>query len=190
MSFEKEIEKKRIEEERRKNIIKWYAANCSDEVCYVGSLDLQDPYSGAHIYVPSKQHLEEIEAKESAAREQMSQIKDAEEQGSQLVIESESSSSGMSEEELRIANEIYQRLMDEAAADERAKQAEIEALMQQVEASETEPSSADYNAETGSYSGLYGKKPMSQDEEDALAAIMGQNSSYTKSIEDIIKENQ
>lgn len=48
---------------------------------------------------------------------------------------------------------------------------------------------SDYNASTGSYSGLYGKKAMNQEETDAFADIMGSNSSYKKSIDDIIKEN-
>lgn len=195
--FEAENEEKRNRDGRKKNLIKSYNANCSDEVFYVGSLDLNDPYSGSPIYVPSKQYLADIEAKEREAREQMDQIKEAENNGVTVdVIADDTSSansgsatgsSGMSEEELRIANEIYQRLLDEAAADELAKQAEIDAIRQAQE--EKEATDSAYNASTGSYSGLYGKTPMSQDEADALASIMNNNSSYTKSIEDLFMEN-
>lgn len=189
MSFEEENQKKRERDGRHKNVIKWYTAKESDEVFYVGDLEMQDPYGDGHVYTPSKKQLEDMEAKERAAIGQVDQDFEASEDSEPLSEQtaegtSDSSSGEMTEEE-RIANEIYQRLMAEAAADERAKQAEIDALRAQQEAT-----SDDYNEATGSYSGLYGKKPMSESEADALQSIMNQNSSYTKSIEDLIKENQ
>lgn len=189
MSFEEENQKKRERDGRHKNIIKWYTAKESDEVFYVGDLEMQDPYGDGHVYTPSKKQLEDMEAKERAAMGQVDQDFEASEDSEPLSEQtaegtSDSSSGEMTEEE-RIANEIYQRLMAEAAADERAKQAEIDAIRAQQEAT-----SDDYNEATGSYSGLYGKKPMSESEADALQSIMNQNSSYTKSIEDLIKENQ
>lgn len=189
MSFEEENQKKRERDGRHKNVIKWYTAKESDEVFYVGDLEMQDPYGDGHVYTPSKKQLEDMEAKERAAMGQVDQdfeaSEDSEPLSEQTAESTSDSSSGEMTEEERIANEIYQRLMAEAAADERAKQAEIDALRAQQEAT-----SDDYNEATGSYSGLYGKKPMSESEADALQSIMNQNSSYTKSIEDLIKENQ
>ena len=180
MSFESENEEKRSRDERKKNIIKRSRVNCTDEVFYIGSPDRLDPYSGEPIYVPSQKQLEDIEAKEKEARDQIAGISDV-----PVESESQSDSQAMSDDELQLANEIYQRLMAEAAADEAAKQAEIQALIQDMEVSED-----DYNASTGSYSGAYGKKPMSQSESDAVANIMNANSSYSPSIEDIIAANQ
>lgn len=180
-SFEEENIKKMTKD--KTNVLKWYGVNMKEEVFHVGSPDLSDPYSGAPIYVPPKDQLEEtmamvqqvVETQAEAPYEEPVATNEGE------VFDSNS----MSEEELNLANEIYQRLMNEAAADEMARQAEIEAIKRQQEAT-----SADYNAETGSYSGLYGKKPMNDSEAEALASIMNTNSSYSKSIEDIIKENQ
>jgi hypothetical protein len=53
------------------------------------------------------------------------------------------------EMELERAEEICGRLQAEAAADEAAKQAQIDAALQEVQAQ-------DYNETTGSYSGAYG----------------------------------
>lgn len=184
MSFEEENEKKRNRDERKKNVVKRYRVNCSDEVFYVGSLDLLDPYSGEHVYTPSKKQLEDLETKELMASEQSDDFQDNSFQDETATIPTTDAPSAAADEEMLLANEIYQRLMAEAAADESAKQAEIEALLREQEAS-----SEDYNEATGSYSGLYGKKPMTQSEEDALASIMGANSSFNKSIEDLIAEN-
>lgn len=197
MSFEKDNEERRKKEELKKNMLKWYGVKCSDEPYYIGSLDLVDPYSGEHIYVPSEQYLNYIDAKERKEQEdalnQSTMYSESEDNTSNSDDNSANDlalgSSDMSEEELKIANEIYERLMKEAAADEMARQAEIDAARRACEEAEAADEGA-YNASTGSYSGLYGKKPMSDSEADALASIMNQNSSYTKSIEDLIKENQ
>ena len=181
VSFEASNEEIRSRDFRKKNLIKWNVVNQSEEPFHVGSLELQDPYGDGPVYTPSKEYLAEIEEKEKTARQQIEDMSN----GDADIKEEVFDSSAMSEEELNLANEIYQRLMNEAAADEMAKQAEIEAIKMQQEAT-----SADYNAETGSYSGLYGKKPMNQDEADALASIMNTNSSYSKSIEELILENQ
>lgn len=184
-SFEKENIKKRKQKES--NVIKRY--NIAERSFQVGTLDTLDPYSGTPIYAP----VEESVAEEAFEVDEMGYDLDRMEpvSDSQNATETQGTedsvfdSSQMSSEELDLANEIYQRLMNEAAADERAKQEEIEALKREQEAT-----SADYNAETGSYSGLYGKKPMNDAEAEALASIMNTNSSFTKSIEDLIKENQ
>lgn len=196
--FEAENEEKRNRDGRNSNVIKWQGANFSDEKFYVGSLDLNDPHSGAPIYTPSKQQLEDIETRERAARGQMEEFKQtgqmtpepapATQTNSSDTASSDSvfDSSGMSEEDLKTANEIYMRLMNEAAADEAARRAEIEAIKKQAE--ESEESEKHFNAATGSYSGLYGKKPMSDDEADVFANIMNSNNSYKVTVEDIIKE--
>lgn len=200
--FEAENEEKRNRDGRNSNVIKWQGANFSDEKFYVGSLDLNDPNSGTPIYTPSKQQLQDIESRERAARGQMEEFKQTGHMtevpvpaatATQTASDTASSSSdsvfdtsGMSEEDLKTANEIYMRLMNEAAADEAARQAEIEAIRKQAE--ESEESEKNFNAATGSYSGLYGKKPMSDDEADVFANIMSSNNSYKVTVEDIIKE--
>lgn len=208
-SFELENEEIRNRDSRRHNVIKRYGVNNEDEVFYVGSLDLLDPNSGKPIYVPSKQQLEDMEFREKEAAELSEDFPVSDNLGFETEYEMDFSidegskdstssdaevfdSSSMSAEDLDLANEIYARLMAEAAADEAAKQAEIEAIRRETEAAESEPevSDADFNAATGSYSGLYGKKPMSQSESDALESILNTNSSYTKSIEELIAENQ
>lgn len=184
-SFEKENVKKRKQNES--NVIKWYSM--ADKQFQVGTLATLDPYSGEPIYAPVEEEIAEdvVEADgldydfDNMEQTGCSQETSEEHEPDDSVFDS----SQMSSEELDLANEIYQRLMNEAAADERAKQEEIEALKREQEAS-----SADYNAETGSYSGLYGKKPMNDAEAEALASIMNTNSSFTKSIEELIKENQ
>lgn len=181
MPFEKENEERRKKEQIHANLLKWYGVKCLDEVFYVGSPSLNDPYSGTPIYVPPKAVLENIEAVEPETTDNIADMSSAEPSTSDVT-------SDVSDAELELANEIYQRLMAEAAADEMAKQTQIENLLREQELKEG--SAQDYNAATGSYSGLYGKKPMNESEADALANIMNQNSSYTKSIEDLIRENQ
>ena len=204
--FEDENEEKRNRDGRNNNVIKWQGAKFSEDKFYIGSPDINDPYSGSPIYVPSKEQLLDIEAREKAAREQITEFKEtghmstgSEMQNKDSQVESQNTdsqvsdssnvfdTSGMSEEDLKTANEIYMRLMNEAAADEAARQAEIEAIKAQQEVSEN-ASDKDYNAATGSYSGLYGKKPMSQDEADVYANIMNDNNSYKLSIDDLLKE--
>lgn len=180
MSFETDNEERRIQEQRKKNIVKRYCVSTADKVFYVGSPDVLDPYSGKPIYESVPQDVGDLIEDDSEIAMQSDELNatsDSSDDGSVF------DTSSMSAEDLQTANEIYQRLMNEAAADELAKQAEIEAIKMQQEASE-----ADYNAETGSYSGLYGKKPMSQSESDALASIMDSNNSYTKSFDDLLAE--
>lgn len=182
-SFEVENEERRAREHIKQNIIKRYAANCKDEVFYVGSPDVQDPYSGEAIYERAK-----TEQESEYVSDLENEYEEASEGAGVVTAQDDAVSEEerlKKEEEARLAEEIYQRLMAEAAADEQAKQAEIEALLR-----EQEPSSEDYNEATGSYSGLYGKKPMSDADEAALASIMSSNSSFSKSIEDLIMENQ
>lgn len=196
MSFEKDNEERRKREEQKKNLIKWYGAKIQDKVFHVGNPDLLSPYSGNPIYEPVEEPVEELAIEESdgfdyqdgETSEQYSlgiYIEGTEETATDNNTSSEDSNASLSDEEAALANEIYARLMAEAAADEAAKQAEIDRLLQ-----EQEPNPEDYNADTGSYSGAYGKKPLSQSDSDMLASILNQNSSYTKSIEDLIAENQ
>jgi len=202
-SFEAENEEKRNRDGRNTNVIKKQGANFSDEKYYVGSLELNDPYSGTPIYVPSKEQLADIESKEKIAREQMEEFKQSghiseSEQVPSSQTDSENSSmdsvfdsSGMSEEDLKTANEIYMRLMNEAAADEAARQAEIEAVKAQQEEEEASRlSSNTFNESTSSPSGLYGSKPMSQNEADVYADIMNSNNSFKFSVEDILKSQE
>ena len=78
----------------------------------------------------------------------------------------------MSEEErenLRAAEEILARLNAEAAADEAAKQAEIDAAK------------AGYNATTGSYSGGYGQgQEMNESEREMVDQIMAEKENAIK----------
>lgn len=204
-SFEEENEEKRNRDHRRNNVIKTFSVKNNDDVFYVGSLDLIDPYSGKNVYVPSEEQLKDIEERErnnsDAAIEEQAydteiQANDIDEQAidNEAIDSSNDSTSDASQSDLDLANEIFARLMAEAAADEAAKAAEIEAIKREQEANEAvnreqEATEADYNAETGSYSGLYGKKPMSESESDILASILNTNSSYTKSFDDLLKEN-
>lgn len=160
MSFDKENEERRKRELISENIIKRSSVNNTNEIFYVGSPDNIDGYSGKPIYLQPKNHTEEIE-------------------------EDVYDSNGMSEEDLNTANEIYQRLMAEAAADEAAKQAEIDAIKRQQE------KTSDISVySSGSPSANYGSKPMSQSDSDAFDSIMNNNRSFNKSIEDLIAENQ
>lgn len=211
-SFEEENEEKRNRDNRKNNVIKIASVKNSDNVFYVGSLDLIDPYSGKNVYVPSEEQLKDIEESErnnsEAAIEEQSNYVDGQSYDTQdLANDTEdqvsdngandsgaNTASDASQDDLDLANEIFARLMAEAAADEAAKAAEIEAIKREQEANEAnnleqEATEADYNAETGSYSGLYGKKPMSESESDILASILNTNSSYTKSFDDLLKEN-
>lgn len=181
-SFEVENEERRAREQIKQNIIKRYAANCAEEVFYVGTPEMQDPYSGESIYEEVERKVEDEEILSTDSQEFAADEANANDGESDIESEEERLKK---EEEARLAEEIYQRLMAEAAADEKAKQDEIAALLMEQEAS-----SDDYNEATGSYSGLYGKKPMSDDEAAALASIMDTNSSFSKSIEDLIQENQ
>jgi len=175
-NFDAQCEEKRRKERIRQNIIRRFDANYINEAFHIGTPSIQDPYSGNSIYLSP-----EVEAQIDASVDAHVDIEtfgDAKE--SNIADESEIKS-----EEERIAEEIYQRLLAEAAADNQARRNEIEALLLEQEAT-----SKDYNAETGSYSGLYGKKPMSDSDAEALTKIMNANSSYTKSIADLIAENQ
>lgn len=181
-SFEKENIKKRKKDQS--NVYKWYGVSLQEKPFQVGTEDVIDPYSGSPIYIPASDgDVAEESVFDLDEHLQGGWSDDSANEGSS--DDGVFDSSSMSDEELALANEIYQRLMNEAAADENARQAEIEALKREQEAT-----SADYNAETGSYSGLYGKKPMNDAEAEALANILNNNSAYSKSIEDIIKENQ
>jgi len=203
MSFEAENEEKR-NRDKRGNIVKWYGAKCSEEVFYVGDSDLIDPYSGNPIYLPNENQSETVDSEsveEAGSAEDIIGtgndedkiitendplcVEDYETDGSTDDIDA-SLDPSIPYEDLLLANEIYERLMAEAASDEAKKRAQIEALIKENE--ETEENKDAYNAETGSYSGLYGKKPMSQSESDELKRIMSQNTSFN--IDDIISQNQ
>lgn len=165
-SFEKINEERRAKEIIKENIIKQRAVNNLDEVFYVGSLDLVDDYCGKSIYVMSKQQKEELEARE-------------------ISEHSAEDDYEINEADLEAANEIYQRLMNEAAADERARQEEIEAIKRQAE------KTSDISVYTsGSPSANYGSTPMSESDSAAFESIMNNNQAYTKSIENLIAENQ
>lgn len=171
MSFEKDNEERRRRALISENIIKQYAVKNLDEVYHVGTSDIIDDYSGKPIYdVAPVSHHDEVYDVEP-------EYEDNQEEGFDT--------SGMSEEALNTANEIYQRLMAEAAADEMAKQAEIEAVMRQQEKAS---SISVYTS--GTPSANYGQVPMSQTDSAAFDSIMNNNKSYTKSIEDLIAENQ
>ena len=75
-------------------------------------------------------------------------------------------------EELRLAQEIFERLEREAAAD---KEKELEEQRMAYAMANGELDSSLYNETTGSYSGAYGMKPMDDDTKAQLDAIMNNN---------------
>ena len=77
------------------------------------------------------------------------------------------------DEDLRRAQEIFERLEAEAAEDEARKIAEQRAAYEAVQASMTEEN---YNATTGSYSGTYGKGHIDESTKDMAAAILSEKS--------------
>lgn len=179
MSFEKENEERRIREQIRENLIKHYGANNIDEVFYVGSPDLMDDYTGKPIYLAKELKNEEADLNMGDHNQAESSNEEAEK-----TTELSDTEQGMSEADI-MANEIYQRLMAEAAADEKARQDEIESVKREVE------KGAEISVySSGSPSANYGQKPMSQSDSDAFDSIMNNNRSFSKSIEELISENQ
>ena len=77
------------------------------------------------------------------------------------------------DEDLRRAQEIFERLEAEAAEDEARKIAEQRAAYEAVQASMTDEN---YNATTGSYSGAYGKGHIDESTKDMAAAILSEKS--------------
>lgn len=75
-------------------------------------------------------------------------------------------------EELRLAQEIFERLEREAAAD---KEKELEEQRMAYAMANGELDSSMYNETTGSYSGAYGKGPVDDETKAQLAAIMSNN---------------
>ena len=71
----------------------------------------------------------------------------------------------------KAAKEILERLAREAAEDEAKKQAEIDAARAHVENS----ADSSYNAETKSFSGLYGQGPMDEDTQAKVLEILQQS---------------
>ncbi|MCR5785515.1 MAG: hypothetical protein K6G40_07740 [Eubacterium sp.] len=97
--------------------------------------------------------------------------------------EPEIDTSGMSQSDLDLANEIFARLQAEAAADEAAKVAEIEEAKMMAEGggAKAEPQSGEnhnissYNATTKSFSGDYGTGPVDDETADLVAELLKQN---------------
>lgn len=87
------------------------------------------------------------------------------------------------QEEQQRASEVLNRLKEEAAADEAAKQAEIQALLEQQ---------ALYNPTTKSHSGAYGRQKV--EDEDALAqinAILGEKEeAFEQQLQNIMDEEK
>lgn len=75
-------------------------------------------------------------------------------------------------EELRRAQEIFERLEREAAAD---KEKELEEQRMAYAMANGDLDDSFYNETTGSYSGAYGMKPMDDDTKAQLDAIMSNN---------------
>lgn len=92
------------------------------------------------------------------------------------------------DEELRLAQEIFERLEREKAADEAEKQAEIAAAMAEANG-EVEVTDSDYNATTGSYSGAYGKGPVDDSTLDQAAAILKERENAMQSLFDGVSIN-
>jgi len=76
------------------------------------------------------------------------------------------------EEELRRAQEVFERLEREAAAD-RAKELEEQRLAYQMANGELPDDM--YNSTTGSYSGAYGRRPIDDETKAQLDEIMNNN---------------
>ncbi|MBR1390804.1 MAG: hypothetical protein IJ567_05055 [Lachnospiraceae bacterium] len=89
------------------------------------------------------------------------------------------------QEELQKAQEVMDRLNAEAAADEAAKQKEIEAAMQAA-------ADSDYNAATKSYSGAYGKKAVTDEvTKEQINQILGEKTkAFTEHLEQTIEKHQ
>ena len=89
--------KRREREKIAQNIIKWWNVQPEEHVCPIGSLELEDPIYGCHVYDASP----DLSARSS----------------DELPEESEA---------IQRANKIYERLTREADEDEAKKLAEIE----------------------------------------------------------------
>lgn len=106
----------------------------------------------------------------------------------ELAAQEELDKQAAAEEELRLAQEIFERLEREKAADEAEKQAEIAAAMAEA-SGEVEITDSDYNATTGSYSGAYGKGPVDDSTLDQAAAILKERENAMQSLFDGITIN-
>lgn len=183
MSFEKENEARRVRELISENVIKQNGVNNISEVFYVGSPDLLDAYCGKPIYIsPVSNGLDEtsdlFDENEFFGDEEGFDSCSSSLAGDDEAIVNNGS---MSEEDLNTANEIYRRLRAEAAADEMARQAEIEAIKRQVEKTDD---MVIYSS--GSPSANYGQKPMNAEDSEAFASIMNNNKSFSFSIENLV----
>ena len=105
---------------------------------------------------------EEIEAQQKLQNQQ-----DALEDSAEDLAKAEAEA-----EELRRAQEVFERLEREAAAD---KEKELEEQRMAYAIANGELDSSLYNETTGSYSGIYGMKPMDDDTKAQLDAIMNNN---------------
>ena len=96
----------RINEKKfiRKNLVKWWDVNMTESILIGADNADEEDFAAEDMFE------EEVAAAENAE-----------------AAEPEIDTSNISQETLDTANEIYARLMAEAAADEAAKQAEIEA---------------------------------------------------------------
>lgn len=160
------------------NIIKWWNVKDSGTKNYIGSAELEDPLYGCHVYSAHQgnvtdellkmDHLDDLDYRDPLSNSLDDPSNEPNEKDSEAI---------------RIANEIYERLQREAEADAQEKEAEIEA------AKKANEEDAAFNASTGSYSGLYGQKPMSDDEKDAYAAIMAQNNNTAASASALFQEH-
>ncbi len=106
----------------------------------------------------TKEQAKELEAQKRAQEE-------AEQAEQQAIPDSQA------DEDLRRAQEIFERLEAEAAADEAKKIEEQRAAYEAVQASMTDEN---YNATTGSYSGSYGKGHIDESTKDMAAAILSE----------------
>lgn len=156
----------RIKREKiAQNIIKWWNVHPEEQVYTIGSLELEDPLYGCHVYDAS-QDFSALSSDESSNTPD------------ELPEESEA---------IQRANEIYERLTREADEDEAKRLAEIEAAKRR--AAESIDMDSAYNASTGAYSGLYGQTPLNDEQADHLAAIMSTNTSITHNVADLVDQN-
>lgn len=185
MSHKHDYQDKMLQEKMRKNIIKWWNVSVSETTNYIGSPSLRDSEYNCNIYEPFTPPV--------SVAEPLSDNSFPVTDESVPDNVTEEVSANVDEETHRLANEIYNRLNQEALEDEAKKIAEIDAAKLAYDNSSTEipvENEAAYNAATGSYSGLYGTKPMSEQEKENFDSIMSNNQSGSPTIDELFAEHE
>ncbi len=91
------------------------------------------------------------------------------------------------EEKLREAQEIFERLEREKAADEAEKQAEIKKAYLDAELDAQKWLDDNYNETTGSFSGMYGQGKVDEVNKDQIAMILNEKDAALRGIIDTEK---